>query len=394
MIDGKPTIVLSYSGRFQDEVAKPVAEHLEPFGFRTVLVGEEPLPPGIESNPNSKVEWFFHHANMAVFLATPDDRLESGTIHTRQNIIDEHRLGQQLPHLSQRLLVFKATEVTLPSNINPVYTRLPLDDPDWIASKIVEQARTWGVLPGAAVLRADAVPTSSAEGISSTSIPGGDDPAATLEAIEAMRKASDALAGEEINRGSVYRSELAIAGLIADAGGADTLGVHLANSLFAYRHKISLRQRERLLLVRTYLRYAADENVPGVFWIRDLPRRQVIELLSSVVEDAGDPVAQGQALKILGKLGAPASSDKARRLVALSLADDNSTLRWSALDFLRERRENASGILLDNPGLLKQDRHRVSQTVAMLDLPRRPSDVMGRYISDEYVRSPGSRRAL
>jgi hypothetical protein len=80
VIDGKPTILISYSVLFQDELARTLAKLLDPFGFRTVLVGDEPLPPGIDSNPNSKVEWFFRNANMAVFLATPDDRLQSGVI--------------------------------------------------------------------------------------------------------------------------------------------------------------------------------------------------------------------------------------------------------------------------------------------------------------------------
>ena len=135
MLDGKPTIVLSYSTAFQNAVAIPVGAQLEQHGFRTVLVGEEPLPPDCESNPNAKVEWFFIHSDMAVFLATPDDRLESGEVHTRSNIIDEHRLGQSLPHLHHRVLVFKASEVKLPSNINPAYEQLPLDDPDWIVGK-------------------------------------------------------------------------------------------------------------------------------------------------------------------------------------------------------------------------------------------------------------------
>src|SRR4051794_29560971 len=108
MLEGRAAIVISYSEGFKERVARPVAAALESRGFRPVLVGEEPLPPGVRSSPNDKVAWFFGHADMAVFLATPDDTLTSGEIHTRQNIIDEHRLGLSLPHLSEKLLVFKA----------------------------------------------------------------------------------------------------------------------------------------------------------------------------------------------------------------------------------------------------------------------------------------------
>ena len=48
MLDGKPTIVVSHSVGFQDKVAKPVAERLQLYGVRAVLVGEEPLPLGTE----------------------------------------------------------------------------------------------------------------------------------------------------------------------------------------------------------------------------------------------------------------------------------------------------------------------------------------------------------
>src|ERR1700678_1909995 len=146
-LDGKATIVLSYSERYKDEVAKPVAQGLQQYGFRTILVGEEPLPSDIASNPDRKVDWYFRRADMAVFLATPDDQLISGEVQTRQNIIDEHRLGLELDQLNDRLLVFKSKDVVLPSNITPAFERLPLDDPDWIVAKIVEQARTWRLLP-------------------------------------------------------------------------------------------------------------------------------------------------------------------------------------------------------------------------------------------------------
>lgn len=394
VLDGKATIVLSHSVGFQDRVANPVAQRLEQHGFRAVRVGEEPLPPHVESSPSRKVEWFFRHADMAVFLATPDDRLESGEVYTRPNIIDEHRLGQELPHLRHRLLVFKAAEVKLPSNINPVYEQLPLDDPEWIVGKIVEQARTWGVLPAAATHDRNAAPESSDEGTSSPALPAGDDTKATGEAIAAISHALDALGGADPDRRRLRRAELSLAGLNADAGSADTLGVHLANSLFARRHHIHPRRGELLLLLRTYLRHVRDDNVPGVFWIKDLSRRQVVELLSSVAQEDGDAEVRAQALKMLGRLGAPSSADEARRLVAPLLGHDESTLRWAAQDFVAKRRDTRLRDVLDDPKLLERDRHRVSQTLALLDLPRRPSEVMERYVEDAYVRSPHVERAL
>jgi hypothetical protein len=333
VLDGKATIVLSYSTGFKGRVANPVAQQLEQHGFRTVRVGEEPLPPDIYSDPNSKVEWFFRHADMAVFLATPDDRLESGEVYTRPNIIDEHRLGQQLPHLRHRLLVFKAKEVQLPSNINPVYESLPLDDPEWIVGKIVEQARSWGVLPELSISERDTAPESSEENTASSTLPGGDDEKATAESVVALNHAVEALRGADPDRRHVRRAELSIAGLNADLGSGDVLGVHLANSLFAHRSGIELRQAEQVLLVRTYLRHIRDDNVPGIFWIKDLPRRQLVNLLTAIAHEDGDAEVRVQALKILGRLGAPPSVDEARRVVASFLADEEFALRSAAFDF-------------------------------------------------------------
>jgi hypothetical protein len=397
VIDAKPTVVLSYSERFQDEVARPVAKALRQFGLRPVLVGDEPLPSGIESNPNNKVEWFFLNAQMAVILATPDDRTENGEVKTRGNVVDEYRLAQQKEHLRGKLLVFKAEVVELHSNINPVYEPLPLDNPEWIANRIIEQARVWGLLPPVSTPNSDSGPISSEEGTSSAPSvvhTGGDDAIATQQANDALQSASAALGGEVTESFSIRRAELAIAALNADEANADPVGVHLANTLFAQRQKIILRERERLLLFETYLQNAQSENVPGVYWIRDLSRLQLIELLFSLVKDGESPFTQRHALSILRKLCAPATADRAREILRPLLSSDDAALRQSALEFIRERRELGLRDLLKDPELLERDRRWVTQTVAMLDIRGKPSDVMALYMEDEYARSPEIEAAL
>jgi hypothetical protein len=397
VIEAKPTIVLSYSERFQDQVARPVAKALRRFGLRPVLVGDEPLPAGLESNPNNKVEWFFLNAEMAVVLATPDDRLENGEFKTRSNVVDEYRLAQQKEHLKQKVLVFKADDVELHSNINPVHERLPLDDPDWIANKIVEQARVWSLLPPVRTPTADSGPASSEEGTArapAVVLTDGDDTAATQQAINALESAAAALGGEAKESFALRRAELAIAGLTAEEADTDRVGVHLANTLFAQRRDIILGGRERLLLFATYLRNAQSENVPGVFWVREFSRPQVIEMLLSLVGDSGDPIVQRHTLSILGKLGAPAAADKAREILRPLLATDDSALRQGALDFIRERRDLGLRDLLEDPALLERDRRAITQTAAMLDVRGNPSAVMAGYMEDEYVRSPEIETAL
>jgi hypothetical protein len=387
VLDGKPTIVLSYSVGYEDQVAGPVAERLKSFGFRAVLVGNEPQPPSVDSTPSDKVEWYFRHSNMAVFLATPDDRLASGEIRTRQNIIDEHRLGQQLPHLRQRLLVFKAKDVKLPSNINPVHERLPLDDPDWIVSKIVEQAGTWGVLPARPAAAADESPASSQDGTSGAAPPERDDAEASGQATRALQDAVAALDGEATDLGQLRRAELAIAALLGDSGRDETLSVHLANSLFARRHEIRVRSAERLLLIRTYLRHTRDDNVPGVYWLKDLRRREVIDLLTSLVRQDGSSEVRAQALRILAKLRAPKTASEARELLRPLLTGTDSAPRKAALAFIQERRDRSLRTLLDDPEIVERDASEVGRTAALLDVSTKPSEVMERYVSDAYVRS-------
>lgn len=381
-LDGKTTIVLSYSERFKDKVAKPVAQGLQEYGFRTILVGEEPLPSDIASNPDRKVDWYFRRADMAVFLATPDDELVSGEILTRPNIIDEHRLGLQLDQLSDRLLVFKAKDVVLPSNINPAFEYLPLDDADWIVAKIVEQARIWRLLPHDVEEDVERAPESSEASTALASPPGDDDAAAIEQAIAVVAQVGNALEGCNTDRRTLERAELVISGLAADKGGVETLGVHLANSLFSRRHDLRLRRSERLLLIRTYLRNSRDENVPGVFWLKDLSRRHVVELLTSIAREDGNTTVLGEALMILAKLKVPRSVDETRRLLSPLLVSPDSSRREHAIDYIRIRGDSRLRDMLDDSQLLERERDRVSETTALLDVALRPSDVMNRYVAD------------
>lgn len=82
----------------------------------------------------------------------------------------------------------------------------------------------------------------------------------------------------------------------------DTLGVHLANRLFASRREISVRETERSQLVRTLLHNLRAENVPGLFWLRDLPRPRAIELLRGLAVGDGDQAVQVEVLNMLGRL--------------------------------------------------------------------------------------------
>ena len=97
---------------------------------------------------------------MFVALATPDSPLASGEVQTRQNIILEIGAALERPHLKDRVLVFRAPKVELPSNFNPVYQPLDPENVSASFSDFEEQARTWQLLDSAPEENAPAQPSS------------------------------------------------------------------------------------------------------------------------------------------------------------------------------------------------------------------------------------------
>lgn len=396
MLDGEPVVLISYSGRFQAQLAAPVAERLRRHGLRPILVGEEPLPAGVDSNPNAKVSYFFDHADMVVYLATPDDRLQSGEIHTRQNIIDEHRTGLERGHLKHKLLVFKAPEVTLPSNINPVFDQLPLDDPEWIVERVLKQAAVWGVLPKTPVTPGEPRSPQSSGGAHQDPVVAADrqegagvDQAGT--AAEALRFA---LRGGEVNLDELRRAQLAVAGVLAEQGLSDTLGVHFVNQLFARRHSLNLRPPERTLLLRTYLHYASDDNVPGCAWFRAWRRAELLELLCSFAAGDADVAVRTKALALLRELKYAPPLEELESLLAPMLGSDEFRLRWAAIEFLVARADPETLGLLDDQRLEERDPHKTASARLQILAASDPDAALRLYAEMPYARDDESKRAL
>ncbi|HVC33807.1 MAG TPA: TIR domain-containing protein [Chloroflexota bacterium] len=146
MLRGQCAVFLSCSEKFKGRVAKPIREALRPYNVLGVIVSEEPLLPGTASDPNSKVESYLDASDAFVALCTPDNQLDDGTMVCRQNIIDEIPRAMGKPHLRERIQVFKERTVRLPSNINPTYEPLDLENVASAADRIHSQLASWGVL--------------------------------------------------------------------------------------------------------------------------------------------------------------------------------------------------------------------------------------------------------
>lgn len=146
MLNGRPVVFLSCSDRYKESVAVKIRAALNEVGVWGVIVSDEPLLPRVEWDPDAKVESYMNAADAVVALCTPDNTLDDGTLQTRPNIIDEIRMARERPNLRDRVLVAKARDVRLPSNINPTYERLDPADLDPLISIVLKQLRTWGVV--------------------------------------------------------------------------------------------------------------------------------------------------------------------------------------------------------------------------------------------------------
>jgi hypothetical protein len=145
MLNGRVAVFLSCSGKFQKRVAVPIRKALEQRGIRGIIVAEEPFLRGTD-DPERKVDSYLEACDVFVALCTPDDLLEDGRFLARQNIIDEYARARTRPKLRERALVFKHPDVALPSNINPTYEHLDVDDVAPVLVAILRQLDAWGIV--------------------------------------------------------------------------------------------------------------------------------------------------------------------------------------------------------------------------------------------------------
>jgi hypothetical protein len=146
MLEGRPAVFLSCSERFKEKVAVPIRTALRELGVHGLIVSDEPLLPRARTDPDGKANSYLDASDALVALCPPDDELRDGTIQSRQNVIDEIQRARSRPGLSDKIQILKAPEVRLPSNINPTYDRLDVEDVSAAVEVIVRQLRAWGVL--------------------------------------------------------------------------------------------------------------------------------------------------------------------------------------------------------------------------------------------------------
>jgi hypothetical protein len=303
MIDGRPAIFISYSEAFKDRVAIPFREFLETLGLHGILVGEEPQREGDEWGPEAKVAHFLDVATMFVALATPDIHSEEGEdVYTRPNIVDEIRAARERPHLRNRMQIFKAVEVSLPSNINPIRQPLDPESVEAIFSVFESQARAYGILSATG---ASSGPTSSPpEGRQSGGTPAGGDQADTEEGAEALEKLLALTRGEEIEGDAAVaaRAYMVASAALAARRTAEPPGVHEINGLYLERTKVALSPSEQWHLMRAIVAHMGGDNAPGWYWLKDAGDTGALDLLGKIASGDSDTDARCGAIDLLANL--------------------------------------------------------------------------------------------
>jgi hypothetical protein len=386
MLGAKPTVFVSHSEKFKEDIALPFRVHAESLGMNVILVSEMPTPEHGAAEPDAKVDYYLDRADMFVALMTPDDRTDSGEIHARPNVTDEITRARMRSHLRPRVQVFKASDVDLHSNINPTYEALDLSDVCSIFPVFERQARAWEIL----------APDRPEDPQSAVGPIGPSDPAlegstrasqgALGQAVEAIDGLKAILIDPSFSGGSgspapVARAHLSASVALAAARSTSPFGVHELNGLYRERELLDLTGEEERFLLRTVLLYSTNENAPGWYWLRRWSAVSLYEFVLGLALGDPDASVRSQSLKILA--GAPRKIRR-RELRALMEAgvgrDEEQSVRVAGLDLLAKRGDTRLlkelGDVLDTPGgpeatLVVRAKH--APVAALRELLKRPS---------------------
>jgi Predicted nucleotide-binding protein containing TIR-like domain len=323
MIEGKPTVFVSHSEAAKGRVAGPFKEFVDRLGLYGVLVGDEALPEPGATDPGAKVNHFLDDAQMFVALATADDRTEGGEVHTRPNVILEIGAALERPHLARRVQVFKAAEVQLPSNINPIYEAL---DPEHIEQTFVifeRQARTWGLLARGSE---EAPPTEPA---APEDVPApGSNPHEEGQGAVALVELASVIGGEQTERAApvAARAHLAASAALAARRSSELLGVHEINGLYRDRASVVPDGSERRHLLRTIIGNVGAANAPGWYWLRGMGALEVRAQVSMLAMSDTDSKVTREAVNLLLHSRTPPPSPELRGIVRTGLREDSGNV--------------------------------------------------------------------
>jgi len=143
LLEGKPAVFISCSEKYRESIGHAFRELLESIGIHGIILSEAPRL-GRTWTPEEKLGAYLRQADAMLVLPTPDDQMSGSVWHSRQNLYDELGRARTLGRLKHRICVNKSHEVSLPSNLDPAYEPLDLDDIQPAQRAFLRQLRAWG----------------------------------------------------------------------------------------------------------------------------------------------------------------------------------------------------------------------------------------------------------
>ncbi len=337
MLDAKPTIFISHSSKYKDEVAVPFRDHIESLGMKAVLVEEMPHPAEAGSEPEAKVEYFLQGADMFVALLTPDDRVEGGEVRARANIADEIGRAKSLPHLRRRIQVFKAPEVVVHSNINPTRETLDITNPAASFSAFERQAVEWGVMPrpneGPSTAAGPIGPTEGEQPESSIGDNASEQAGAALAELRALLLDLDQepLISRPL---AIRRAHIAASTALTSLSSASIYGVHELNGLYRTRTELRLSAEEVRHLLRSVVSHLSIDTAPGWYWLRNASAAECYEMLVEFAAADPDSSVRTKSLELLANTRRKLAPKWVKALVVSGLDSGKGQVRSAALKLL------------------------------------------------------------
>jgi hypothetical protein len=342
---GRPVVFLSCSEKFKLTVARLIRDGLREAGVQGVIVSDELALPRTGWTPEDKVESYLDASDAFLALCTADNELTDGTVECRQNIISEIERARKKPHLRDKIMIFKAASVRLPSNINPTYEHLDPGNIDTSIDLIARQLQIWGVIAARASAPPATKSTIDVDNLISSVNLGEHDKASQLAykiALETKRADQAKAVTDLLSR------------LRSGTGGPHTVG-HVLEGLARVDHSLVPPEA----IEELSLSPITEHRIVAIFLLWDLAE-----------------VSPGQVpLGILGRLARPADEDWYVQAPAMAITK-----------LLMLHRKNAR-LILDRLARSSepQDRHEVAHALADLatvDASAIPPDLAKRLSKD------------
>ena len=146
----------------------------------------------------------------------------------------------------------------------------------------------------------------------------------------------------------LVRLNLLGASLMYEGVSQDILSNHAANLVFRHRDALgTLMDAERRLVLASLLR-EGNRNVPGWYWVRDMPDERVAQWLEDVVMLHPDEEVRTSTLNLLSSRPTLPSMTRTNELVGAALGQPSDKMRTAALNYADRFGDSGTADIIDS----------------------------------------------